>query len=345
MEESQADHSGDRHVAGAAAVEPGFGLDLRRVSYRELAAQQSGLAERLLGAVAYGAQPPARAPMPVPWIAMPVLAGEAFCELWLSDEPVVRADAHGVSGAYNEHSLFGCLQMPEEDTLEGTAESAYRRLFDFADELAFPHLLRIWNYFPGINKAADGTERYRRFNVGRREAFAAKGRVIGQKTPAACALGCRGGPLTVFFIAGRAAGRPIENPRQVSAYRYPPRYGPTSPAFSRAMLAESPHERALFISGTASIVGHETLHAGDVAAQIEETIANLRAVLEAAGPGVRNAKLWLKAYIRHPEHAPQVQTALARAFSGADIVYLQADICRSDLLVEVEAVCFEHRLS
>ena len=35
----------------------------------------------------------------------------------------------------------------------------------------------------------------------------------------------------------------------------------------------------LFVSGTASIVGHETQHRGDVVAQTRETLANLSSVL------------------------------------------------------------------
>ena len=349
MEESQARNPGNRRLAGgperAATPEHGLALDLHRVGYGELAASQSRFATTLLGTVAYGSRRPPLARIPAAWVPLPVLNGDDFCELWLSHEPVVRSEALGISGAHNEHIVFGCLQMTEQGTLESAAESTYSRLFDYVDELGFPHLLRAWNYFPGINSHTDDMERYRRFNIGRHQAFMSKGRAIGEHAPAACALGCESGPLTVLFIAGRTAGQPIENPRQMSAYRYPERYGRRSPTFSRAMLLDSPKQRVLFISGTASIVGHETLHAGDVDAQIQETITNLRAVFEAAdcsdpqtGGG---RKLSLKAYIRRPEHAPRVQTALQDAFEGAEVVYLQADICRSDLLVEVEAAYFQ----
>ncbi|HMX11830.1 MAG TPA: hypothetical protein PKE61_13070, partial [Burkholderiaceae bacterium] len=180
---------------------------------------------------------------------------------------------------------------------------------------------------------------------------------------AACALGCPGptdpaapeataacSGLTVYFLAGRQPVTPIENPRQVSAYRYPSRYGPAAPSFSRAALADlGGGGLGLFISGTASIVGHETEHLGDVRAQTRETLTNLRTVCEVAsqrtGRLFRVEELELVVYLRHPADLAAVRDELAGAL-GADspalrsAIVVQADICRADLLVEIEA----HRL-
>ncbi len=98
--------------------------------------------------------------------------------------------------------------------------------------------------------------------------------------PAASALGFESGPLTICFFAAREAmPLAIENPRQVSAYKYPEDYGPRSPTFSRASAIELHGQTVLFISGTASIVGHQTMHAGDVVAQTQETIVNIKATV------------------------------------------------------------------
>jgi chorismate lyase/3-hydroxybenzoate synthase len=351
MEEPQASHTRNTSISARGQLQSTDGirrLELRRVAYNDLHARQAELEDRVLGVVAYGAEPPTEAASahPVTWVHMPVIAGEGFCELWLSDGPIVRADVADISGAQDGRFLFGALQISEGETLERTAEDAYCRIFDYVDQLGFPYLLRAWNYFPDINERVRRTERYRRFNAGRHLAFAAKARTVGQNTPAACALGCASGPLTVFFIAGKAPGRPIENPRQVSAYRYPARYGRRSPIFSRAMLLDSAAARVVFVSGTSSIVGHQTLHAGDIDAQTAETIANLRTVLAQATGGTQaeSEKIVMKVYLRDPEHAPRVREALERVFRRADIVYLEADVCRSDLLVEVEAVYFEPRV-
>ena len=323
----------------------GLPFELSFASYAELESRPPCDAA-ILGAIAFGRHPPegfGGAAFPFAWIDMPTLRGEGFCEIWESAEPIERVELHGVRAAHNQHVVFGALEIPEAAGMETAGRHAYDRVFDAIDALGFPYLLRAWNYFPAINQLADGIERYRRFNVGRHEAFVAHGRAIGADMPAASALGCRDGPLTVYFIAGAARGRPVENPRQVSAYRYPERYGPRTPTFSRAMLIEPDGARALAISGTASIVGHETRHAGDAAEQIEETLANLRAVMDAGGYAVApaaaaGAGLLLKAYLRRAGDLSVVESALQRTFGKAEVIYLNADICRSDLLVEIEGL-------
>ena len=282
---------------------------------------------------------------PFAWIDMPLLGREgAVFEVWSSAGQVVRDDAHGIQAARDEDVLFGCIELEQQTTLDAASYLASTRIFDFIDSREYGHLLRVWNYFPQINIAADGLERYQRFCRGRHEAFIAKGRVVSNDAPAACALGNRGGALVVYFLAARRAGQRVENPRQLSAYHYPEQYGPRSPTFSRAMLARSAEGALLFISGTAGIVGHETQHVGNAAEQARETAANILAVIEEArraGLGFARSQdqFSLKAYLRRAEFLPIVRDALAQAFgSGTDVVYLQADICRSNLLLEVEGV-------
>jgi enamine deaminase RidA (YjgF/YER057c/UK114 family) len=192
-----------------------------------------------------------------------------------------------------------------------------------------------------------GLERYRQFNSGRQAAFLEARQAAFEGAPAACALGTRGGPIAVRFLAGTRAPVPVENPRQVSAYRYPREYGPHSPTFSRAALAQVDAGRvALLVSGTASIVGHETLHHGDVQAQAREALRNVAAVIDAAharcSARFAPADLDCVVYVRHAGDAAAVRDAIASVL-GADApalrsaVCLEADICRADLLVEIEA--------
>jgi enamine deaminase RidA (YjgF/YER057c/UK114 family) len=109
------------------------------------------------------------------------------------------------------------------------------------------------------------------------------------------------------------------------------------------MLMQSASEPHLFVSGTSSIVGHTTMHAGNAPAQAQETVANLLTVIaQAQGAGFdassARAQLLLKAYLRRPDDLAMVRGYLTKAFGAATtIAYLQADICRADLLLEVEA--------
>lgn len=344
----------DAELAGAAQTVGALGLQF--LAPREFALQRPQLAGHMLGVIAFGNDEPSIRSLdcPATWIDMPVPGGDSMLEVWTSDAPVVRDDADGIAGARNADVLFGCLTVAEDGNLEAATHHAYCRIFDYVDSRGYGHLLRLWNYFPAINDDSDGLERYRKFSIGRHDAFIARRRIIDQKdVPAACALGSRRGPLVIYFIAARNAGQPVENPRQISAYHYPAQYGPRSPTFSRAMLMRAGDksarsESALFISGTASIVGHETLYIGDAVAQARETFTNIRAVMARASAEQPDATgptdVYLKVYLRDPGYLPIVQTHLSKTFADvAEVIYLQADICRADLLLEIEAVCLYRR--
>lgn len=284
---------------------------------------------------------------PVVWVDMPVLNSKSVFEVWTSTEPVAHCNDNDIASTHNGEILYGSFevhQLAGED-IESATFRAYSKVFDFIDRQGYSNLLRIWHYFPQINAPESGLERYRGFNVGRHEAFVAKGRMIGNKTvPAACALGTNSGPLVVYFIAGKQPGNPLENPRQTSAYKYPEEFGPRSPTFSRAILVGSGKEQTLFISGTASIVGHETLHDNDVAKQTRETLVNIQALFEQAKSAGFDAlnldhQLSLKVYLKYPEHLPLVRDQIIEAFGNMNqIVYFQADVCRADLLLEIEGM-------
>ena len=186
-------------------------------------------------------------------------------------------------------------------------------------------------------------ERYRGFNVGRHAAFAANGRSIGEESvPAASVLGSNSGSLTIYFMAGKQPGKAVENPRQVSAYHYPQLFGPRSPIFVRAMSATLGGQYCFFISGTASIVGYETLHQGDAEKQTAETLLNIRTLLQQIpfyDPA--QGRMLLKVYLRHADDLAMVRAKVQGEFGPAcKVVYLHSNICRSDLLLEIEGAYF-----
>jgi len=274
----------------------------------------------------------------------------ATTDSWLTGQPIAAGQSGSVRFACDGHWVHGSAELEvarEPGSLEQAALRAYADLFAVLDRCGCPHLLRLWNYVPGINDDGNGLEQYRHFNAGRQQAFLAAGRSAFQGAPAACALGSHGGVLRVFFLAGREFPRAIENPRQVSAYHYPEQYGPRSPSFSRAALAELGGGRQmLFISGTASIVGHRSLHVGDVRLQVAETMANIEAVLQAAegfapAPIVSDA-LTYTLYLRRRDDLAMVIKMFEEhvgpgSFAARTAVYLLADVCRAELLVEIEA--------
>ena len=291
--------------------------------------------------------------LPLLAVDMTLLGGEdGICEIWHCQEPLHSGRHGNIRYRQGETLLFGCLTLDDTtgDTpldsrppLQVAAETAYQAVFELLESYGYRAVLRFWNYFPGINQVSHNMERYRQFNVGRQDAFLSHGRSVIGNVPAACALGSAAGGLHIAFLAARAEMMCIENPRQVSAYQYPSQYGPRSPTFSRACLVNLWGRDMLFISGTASIVGYETLHDGDVAAQTRESLQNIAAVVaeanrQAPSAGFRLDSLAYKFYVRRAEDLIKVRRELLQ-FIGAPVsaVFLLADVCRADLLVEIEA--------
>jgi chorismate lyase/3-hydroxybenzoate synthase len=299
---------------------------------------QPGAGEHVLGVVGFGAGRPADLAPAIPFLTAPLapVAGGPAYEIWTASSPVRHCQIGPVQGACGAELAFGYVRLEETGTaLEDVVERAYLAIFDFLAQTGYAEPIRFWNYLTAILGDDHGLERYRRFNIGRHRAFMA--RLHQPVPPAASGVGGVDGESVIYFLGARRPAQAIENPRQVSAYDYPQQYGPRSPSFSRAGL----YGGALFISGTASIVGHETRHCGDVQAQLTETLENLRAVAGNAGMAaalVDSAGWALKIYLRNPEFRTQIEPELTAMFGSAcQRLYLHGEICRPDLLIEIEA--------
>jgi len=280
------------------------------------------------------------------WLRVPLqpLPGQApLIEVWRGGGPVASGRDGDVAWADDGRLLFGALEVDEDGAdIEAAAGRAYARMQAFLAARGAPRLLRVWNYLDAITEGEGDAERYRRFCVGR---AAGMGRVEAAALPAATAIGRRDGVrrLQVYWLAARAAGTPVENPRQVSAYRYPRQYGPQPPSFARAMLPPDGAAMPLLLSGTAAIVGHASQHLDSVQAQVDETLANLDSLIAAArrrapalppslGPGSL-----LKVYVRDREDAAAVAARLdAHLGPSVPRLLLHAQVCRRELRVEID---------
>lgn len=261
--------------------------------------------------------------------------GGRALELWRVAGPVATGVNGQVRFASGAEFASGTLDLDERQ-FHGIADSArvaYRWMLEFQARSSHRHLLRIWNFIDSINDGEGDLERYRQFCVGRARGL---GDTPSDRLPAATAVGRRrpSGRVQVCWLAGRAPGRPVENPRQVRAYRYPREYGASPPAFARAMRLETGE---LMGSGTSSIVGHESRHDGDLASQVEETLKNLSELHRAGGGG--GAPTGVKAYVRERTGAHGVAEQVRAGLPGADRpLLIEADICRRELLVEIECL-------
>jgi chorismate lyase / 3-hydroxybenzoate synthase len=360
-----------RRICTATAAATTAALRLDYLSSAHLASRSASWWVNVLGVVGFE-KPPAigAAQVPVTASMTPALGvTDTLCEVWRVEGPVGTTGlSNGTNGTatqsrvqyrYCDDLLFGSITIDERlldaapyprngaqdvAALLRATESAYQEIFEVLTQTEHRYLIRVWNYLPEINREAGGDERYRHFNSARQLAFRNSGRANLGTVPAASALGSpAGSPISIYFLAARQPPRMIENPRQTSAYHYPSKFGRHSPLFSRACLLSESAGTNLFVSGTSSIVGYETIHQGDVASQTRETMANIGALLNEANRLVGSVRyslagLKFKVYVRQPSDLAAISEVLAQSVrSSTSIVYLQADVCREDLLVEIEA--------
>jgi chorismate lyase/3-hydroxybenzoate synthase len=237
--------------------------------------------------------------------------------------------------------------------LESAVAAFYARLFTVLEENNHPFLLRIWNGLPGIVERMSAPpaelrdwesrapqhepfDRYMAFNAGRSSAFHERlggDTQLASATPAATAVGHQGRDLQIHILASDQPGTPIENPRQTPAYRYSPRYGPCPPVFARATRFGD----KLFVSGTASVVGEQSMHADKLQAQLRETLNNLQTVTELSSEADITLRHF-RAYAPNIKDLPRITETLRSHYPDLQSLELmQADICRRDLSVEIEA--------
>lgn len=273
-------------------------------------------------------------------IGISSLSGKPFEVIEYGDSVAQRGITSDCHWSSIDDIFFAATWIPAgacKGSIELAAEQAYDRLFGVITEAGFPYPFRIWNYIPNINVGDGDQEEYKQFCVGRQRAFS-RLELSQQQYPAASALGTKdqhGGGI-VYLLATRAPVKHYENPRQKPAYEYPRRYGPSSPSFARA-TSVTWSQHSIFVSGTASIIGHDTKAAGDLKEQLKITLENIRYLLQSISANAETLSS-VRVYLRHKKDFVETQTYLLQEFPAEVFNIVHADICRDNLLVEIEAV-------
>jgi chorismate lyase/3-hydroxybenzoate synthase len=310
--------------------------------------QETSKEEDILAVFEFGHSPlQARDPRHVP-VALRPLESPPPLEVWRCAGPINTGNWDQLRFAQGEQLTMAhiSLDLREEKSMREASRKAYDILQSYLQQSPHPWPLKIWNYIPGINLGEGDEECYRQFCLGRAEAVLID---PGDRPPlpAATAIGTPADEpaLQVYFLAAALPGLDVENPRQVSAWRYPRRYGPKSPLFSRGTILRLNGSHQFLISGTASVVGHETHHENQVANQLSESLRNVHSLLNEGHRlmGGARAKLdssgILKVYIRDEEDLEVIRQTLD-AETAAEIprVFLQGDVCRTNLLTEIDGI-------
>lgn len=248
---------------------------------------------------------------------------------------------------------FGGENQP---SLEDAAYLVYQQLFDWLKDEQL-HPLRIWNRVPDINRGADASgsgseERYKLFNKGRRRAWLEYDPSLKTICAATCVGKTGEDVIDVWCLATSHRVIHLENPQQISFLDYSAKYG-TPPSSRRGTLHLTPNGYEIWISGTASITGEDNRFAGDheakdVQKQTVQTLENIQLLISDENLKYHYAdwnphKLHLaqleqvRVYYRSSKDLEAIQQTLVS--SGlAEAEYVQADICRKPLDVEIEGM-------
>jgi chorismate lyase/3-hydroxybenzoate synthase len=258
---------------------------------------------------------------------------------WIKDRVTYRTTQNTrIAECANYAILIQDHDEQSPDGIESLSRDAYLELMAAIDSTNHKHLAKAWNYLGGINDGDGDLERYRQFSVGRAAAFT-ESKIDDAVSPTGTGIGTRRNlGLTIIALASKHHLFLAENPRQLSAFHYPRQYGPSSPKFARGGCIINNEHRLFLLSGTAAIVGHESLHHYEVDAQLDETLRNLAALTEKVS--VLDETSVLRVYLRDPDDfklvADKIEAHLG--LTRDRVAFLRGDICRRELVIEIDGV-------
>ena len=277
-------------------------------------------------------------------LCLPPIEGGQLIESWRTLHPVSFRRIGQVRISESKNYAFATIQVQEQGPadFQSLVFEAYAELLSAVSSTACPHIIKIWNYFDRINDQEEGLERYQQFSWARAEVFK-KLNLNDDVLPTGTAIGTQGGNvLSLIALLSSDRLQRFENPRQVSAYNYPKVYGPRSPKFSRAGLVETEGHQLFIVSGTAAVIGHESVYPFDIESQTEETFNNL-ALLSRLAETYTTRKTGseldgdsvLRVYLREASKLAYVESQIRSKFnrSSRNIAFLHGDICRKELAI------------
>lgn len=207
-------------------------------------------------------------------------------------------------------------------------------------------IYRQWNYIQHITAGFDGGQNYQEFNDARSIFYAGSDWSNGY--PAATGIGTSAGGIMVelFAIKGYSGpNKPIDNPLQVAAHNYSQNVldgkivkalqERTTPKFERARLLGND----IFISGTAAIKGEHSNLSNDAVEQATETMEIMDRLVSEENipvPNEGSTYKFLRVYVKREQDIDAVANYMEQHYPAVPKHYLVADICRPELLIEIE---------
>ena len=235
------------------------------------------------------------------------------------------------------------------------------------EKFQLDQLLRTWIYQGHLVLPEGETQRYKELNRARTDFFAYNKtqflkqylpeKFEGTVYPASTGIGADDADVVISAMALDTERKdvvvvPLENPNQTSAFDYGAVYSPQSPKFSRAMAVAVGDECLVFVSGTASITDSESQHLEDPVKQTEQTLDNIAVLIEGENlarhgiPGIACGLSNLecvRVYVKRPSELELIRQVCERRLPEVPTIYTVADVCRPELLVEIEGIVLAKR--
>lgn len=276
---------------------------------------------------------------------------ESYIEIWTSSSKVSYGVFNNIKYANDGENLFACIsEIDKETDMEILGEIIYDKLFNMLDMSKYRNVYRIWNYMSNITGLDyKDRERYKTFCSGRSISYEKNKINNNGILPAATCIGDESYLVNVFFLFSlNLIGNNIENPNQVPAYIYPKQYGNKSPLFSRATYCSRKNNHfELYISGTASIVGHNSVFIDNPEKQCLQIFENLKSLISKENLlryGIKDEMTLrdldcVKVYIKNKKDYHVIREICSYILNPeAFVAYFEGNVCRGNLLVEIEAL-------
>lgn len=252
----------------------------------------------------------------------------------------------------NAKVLIGNVQSDNYSNCGENANVCFEALKNLLNQagLSIQSVIRQWNYIENITGFDEDNQRYQEFNNVRTGFYGEHFNLNG--FPAATGIGMNRGGVIIEFVAveaDEAISLPLNNPEQVAAHDYSRDVlvgnefiNKSTPKFERARYLELFGKKQVFISGTASIRGEKTVGINNPVKQTEITIENMQRlyspdILAALTENsLRPVYGHARVYVKNKKDFPEIKKTFKRYYGNLPVVYIIADICREDLLVEIE---------
>jgi len=288
---------------------------------------------------------------------------ELICTKDVDDKTVTYKSLSGVNYTVIEYQGYKTLHCAGlmgnvNDSITQASERAFKMALSILSEegLSIKNIIRQWNYIENIAIVDDinAPQNYQDFNDVR--ALYYDQVQFDRGYPAATGIGQDTGGVIIGLIAVSEADniniKPIANPGQIDAHRYSELVlegnseQKCTPKFERAKLVSIGSRNYIYVSGTASILGEKTVHEGDVEKQTLTTIENIKRLFakenqDKLGLSFDVSQIrfsHLRVYVKYKKDIPAVQKVCDAELNCKSSLFLESDVCRENLLVEIEGV-------